>query len=318
MRLATKPGAVVALISALGLGLAACLPQGTATSTATVGAADRADARPTSWLAKPQGDGPFPAVVLMHGCGGTERNTPHQTVWRGLSRHAALLNEHGYVTLIVDSFGSRGITDGCQSGAKYYPLQASDAHAAFDYLAAQPSVDNKRIGFVGLSLGGGTALQLALKSSVDYRAKQNRRTYAALVAYYPWCELVWASSLYRPVLILIGAEDDRTPAWRCSTLRKLAENALNEPSLELQVFPNAHHSFDLPMRGPYLIEGLPGEFHTVQGDDVARRAAQARMLSFFEKHLGGPVAEETAGDDDVVAHLALTDMPRFAAVAQAQ
>ena len=59
MRLATKSGAVVALISVLGLGLAACLPQGTATSTATVGAADRADARPTSWLAKPQGTVPF-------------------------------------------------------------------------------------------------------------------------------------------------------------------------------------------------------------------------------------------------------------------
>ena len=318
MRMATNWGAVTALVSALGLGLAACLPQGTATSIATDIAADDAETRPVSWLARPEGDGPFPAVVLMHGCGGTERNTQHQTVWRGLGRHAALLNENGYVTLVVDSFGSRGITDGCQAGARYYPLQASDAHAAFDYLAAQTFVDGERIGLVGLSLGGGTALQLALKSSVDRRAKRNRRTYAALVAYYPWCEPAWASSLYRPVLILIGAEDDWTPAWRCSTLRKLAEKAWNEPSLELEVYANAHHSFDLPMRGPYFVEGLPGEFHTVQGDDKARRESQARMLAFFKKYLGESHADEPAGGDDVVAHLGMTDLQRFTAVALAQ
>ena len=210
---------------------------------------------------------------------------PHQTVWRGLSRHAALLNEHGYVTLIVDSFGSVA-SPTAAIGRKILSTASQRRAAAFDYLAAQPSVDSKRIGFVGLSLSGGTALQLALRSSVDYRAKQNRRTYAALVAYYPWCELVWASSLYRPVLILIGAEDDWTPAWRCSTLRKLAEIASNEPSLELQVFPNAHHSFDLPMRGPYLIEGLPGEFHTVQGDDVARELPK-RACCPFSRSISG-------------------------------
>ena len=166
------------------MGLAACQTSGTVTSLVT----DTGEEAFTSWLAKPEGNGPFPAVVLMHGCSGTERNTSHQTVWRGLNGHAALLNDYGYVTLIVDSFGPRRITDGCQTGGKYYPLQVSDAHAAFDHLASLPFVDDERIGFVGLSLGGGTALRLALGSSVDSRTREGRGSYAALVAYYPWCE----------------------------------------------------------------------------------------------------------------------------------
>ena len=184
MSIATKLGALGAATIALVMGLAACQTSGTVTSLVT----HTGEESFTSWLAKPDGEGPFPAVVLTHGCGGIEKNTSHRTVWRGLNNHAAFLNDYGYVTLIVDSFGSRRITDGCQTGGKYYPVQVSDAHAAFDHLASLPFVDADRIGFVGQSLGGGTALRLALGSTVDSRTREGRGSYAALVAYYPWCE----------------------------------------------------------------------------------------------------------------------------------
>ena len=158
MSITAKLGALGVAIVVVVMGLAACQTSGTVTSIAT----DEPDATLTSWLAKPRGDGPFPAVVLMHGCSGTERNTTHRTVWRGLNNHAALLNDYGYVTLIVDSFGPRGITDGCQTGGKYDPVQIGDANAASDHLAALPFVDAERIGFVGLSRGSGTALHLPM------------------------------------------------------------------------------------------------------------------------------------------------------------
>ena len=69
-------------------------------------------------------------------------------------------------------------------------------------------------------------------------------------------------------------------------MHSLAEIAA--PDMELVVYPDAHHSFDLPMRGPYYVEGMNGRFHTVQGNHSARRDSQARMLAFFAKHLGGP------------------------------
>ena len=308
MSITTKLGALGAAAIALVMGLAACQTAGTVTSLFT----DTGEETFTSWLSKPEGDGPFPAVVLMHGCSGTERGTTHQTVWRGLKRHSQLLNQNGYVTLIVDSFGPRRITDGCQTGGKYYPVQIGDAHAAFDHLASLPFVDGERIGAVGLSLGGGTALQLALKSSVLDRASRDRKTYAALVAYYPWCEPAWASSIDRPVLILIGADDDWTPSWRCATLHNIAEKATNTPVVDLKVYPDTHHSFDLPMRGPYLVEGMDGRTHTVAGNVEARWDSQERMLAFFAKYLGGSHSTVTGGKVDIAAHLGFGNFLRAA------
>ncbi len=54
----------------------------------------------TGSLMKPAGNGPFPAIVMLHGCAGIEAT--HNT-W------ASRLKSWGYVTLIVDSFGPRGV-----------------------------------------------------------------------------------------------------------------------------------------------------------------------------------------------------------------
>ena len=282
MRITTKHGAIGALVAVFALGIAACLPQGTAVFIATA----EADEGPQFALSKPDGDGPFPAVVLTHGCGGTGRGTPYPTVWRGLVQHAKLLNRNGYVTLIIDSFHRRRITDGCQKPLSYYPVQIRDAHAAFDRLATKPYVDSDRIGYVGQSLGGGTALRLAQGGYVSFRTRKGRGTFAALVAYYPWCEATWAYAMKRPVLILIGAQDDWTPASQCIALHTLAEGATIKRDVELVVYPRAHHSFDLPMGGPYFVKGDGGKMYTVKGDAGARNDSQRRMVAFFNKHLG--------------------------------
>lgn len=282
MKFATKHGALGVLVAVFALSIAACLPQGAVISTATAAA----DKGPQFALSKPDGDGPFPAVVLTHGCGGTGRGTQYPTVWRGLVQHAKLLNRNGFVTLIIDSFHKRRITDGCQNGAKYYPVQVEDAYAAFDRLATLPFVDEDRVGYVGQSLGGGTALRLALRTSVGIRERKGQGTFAALVAYYPWCEPSWAYSLVRPLLILIGSEDDWTPADQCIALSVLAKQSTRKPVVKLKVYPRAHHSFDLPMKGPYYVEGSGGNMHTVKGDAGARIDSQRRMVAFFNEYLG--------------------------------
>ena len=281
MTLFLKTCVFACLTVALTLGLWACQTQGTLTSIIS----EQGESL-TSWLTKPEGEGPFPAVVLIHGCGGLEKNTSHQTVWRGMGRHAAFLNNNGYVTLIVDSFSSRRITDGCQRPLSYYPLQIRDAQTAFDHLDSLPFVDSDRIGLVGLSLGGGTALRMAQSSHVDNISLKGKRTFSAFVAYYPWCEPRWGYLLDRPILIMTGAEDNWTPATRCIGLVDVANNTKNESIIELKVYPGAHHSFDLPMGGPYYVEGDSGRVHTVQGDDGAWRDSQERMLAFFTTYLG--------------------------------
>ena len=83
-------------------------------------------------------------------------------------------------------------------------------------------------------------------------------------------------------MILIGADDDWTPARLCSAI------ASRDPgNVELTVYADTHRSFDLPMGGPYVIEAPPGELHTVAGNPTARGDSQRHMLvRFFETHLG--------------------------------
>jgi dienelactone hydrolase len=62
-------------------------------------------------LTRPSGDGPFPAIVLLHGCNGTGSPTnKHYSDW------IYMLQRWDYVSLLVDSFGPRGKSNICASG----------------------------------------------------------------------------------------------------------------------------------------------------------------------------------------------------------
>src|SRR5210317_2125768 len=76
---------------------------------------------------KPGGTGPFPTVILMHGCSGLE-----PAVSIGMQSHAAYLVENGYAALILDSFSARGKSDAvCRSYnelAKARDYRVADAY----------------------------------------------------------------------------------------------------------------------------------------------------------------------------------------------
>ena len=55
------------------------------------------------YLSKPDGSGPFPAVVYVHGCSGLSTDTR--------KRIAERLTAWGYISFVVDSFASRGIKE---------------------------------------------------------------------------------------------------------------------------------------------------------------------------------------------------------------
>ena len=74
----------------------------------------------------PPGAGPFPAIILAHGCAG---NGYAESTW------TPLLHQWGYATFVVDSFGGRGITSVCSDMWSLIPLlsasQMSTAHCEF-------------------------------------------------------------------------------------------------------------------------------------------------------------------------------------------
>ena len=100
--------------------------------------------------------GKHPLIVMSHGSGGTAL----QYGWLG-SAPAKL----GYVVIAIDHPGASGGERATDVGARDWFLRPNDITAAISGALADPilgkQVDSKRIGLVGYSLGGATALQLA-------------------------------------------------------------------------------------------------------------------------------------------------------------
>ncbi len=101
------------------------------------------------YLAKPEGAGPFPAVIGLHGCGGMPDTTKRKLVDE--------LVGWGYVVLLVDSFATRGIEHACTGGySDIAGMRRSDAYGALAFLARQTFVDPQRVAAVGFSQGAGS------------------------------------------------------------------------------------------------------------------------------------------------------------------
>ena len=99
----------------------------------------------------PQGKGPFPAVVLVHGSGPIDRDGKvfgHQPLLV-LADH---LSRQGIAVLRYDKRGV-GKSGGSRGAATTLDL-AADAEAAVRFLRSRPEVDTKRIGVIGHSEGG--------------------------------------------------------------------------------------------------------------------------------------------------------------------
>lgn len=182
-----------------------------------------------AYLSKPDGNGPFPAVVYLHGCGGLSKATRH--------RIADLMTGWGYVTLAADSFAGRGIAESC---TRDMWSRKGDALGALRYLSGLGFVDPDRIALVGASQGGGIGLQIASARTVD---APERPKFRAVVAYYPLCRVA-AEQLAIPALILIGEVDDWTPASDCECW--MQRRAGKGAPVKLVVYPRAYHAFDNP------------------------------------------------------------------------
>jgi dienelactone hydrolase len=219
----------------------------------------------TGHLYRPEGSGPFPAVVLLHGCAG---------IGPGHHRWAEKLRGWGYVALIVNSFASRRETNVCDT-LKVDPQYARmpDAYAARAYLARQSFVSPARIGVIGWSHGGSTTLY-----AVDdvYLPRMGPERFSAAIAFYPGC-LMWLQRLNAPLLILIGEADDWTPAARCQRMN--VEPGMAH-AMSLKIYPGAHHGFDRAEAGIHTYLG-----HTVGRHPEAASDAEAEVQRFLAGHL---------------------------------
>jgi dienelactone hydrolase len=218
----------------------------------------------TATLTRPAGEGPFPAIVLAHTCAGINA---HTELW------TKRLVGWGYVVIAPDSFRPRGVTEVCLRGNAVSANQrVADMMGALEFLATLPFVQHDRIGLIGHSHGGWTAMRSAQQ---PYRLAAHGLR--AVVAYYPFCQAAFDTEVDVPLLILVGDKDDWTPASNC---RRLQAAGFTHPELVQAVYyPNAYHSFDSPAPPRYY------ENHRLAYDADAAPDAEARTKAFFAKYL---------------------------------
>jgi len=224
-----------------------------------------------------------PAVVLLHGCGGTY-NKQGGLSERALD-YAQLLNARGMHALVLDSLTPRGEKELCtQRIGTRRVTQANrrlDALAAVDWLAHRPDVDAQRIGLMGWSNGGSTLLATLNARHVDVARAPVRPAFA--VAFYPGCEaeLKRGFESQTRLLMLVGEADDWTPAVPCHELARVAEGA----APQIEGYAGAYHGFDsaaaLRLRRDVPNGVNPGQGVHVGGDAAARAASRERLLRFL-------------------------------------
>lgn len=255
----------------------------------------RADAAPAplalpAFVFNPQGTGPHPAVVMLHGCGGAygkagQLNARHQ-MW------GEYLAAQGYVALMLDSFSARGYRQICTTKFSERSLKESDrvgdAYAALAYLRQLPQVDPARVALLGWSHGGGVTLQ-----AISQAPGAGQAGFSAAISFYPGCtsrsQKTDSFHPYAPLLLLIGEAEDWTPAAPCKALA--ASAAVRGEPMQIVTYPDTYHDFDSPaLTAPRLRADVPngvapGAGVTTAPNPAAREDAKLRVKAFLAEHL---------------------------------
>jgi dienelactone hydrolase len=282
----------LAIVIWAGLGASAAMAAETkvtfASADGDIGAGGKATSL-SAVLFKPDGNGPFPAVVAAHGCGGMYdkgRLRPHLTAW------GAAINKAGIALLVVDSLTPRGVDQNCtQPNAGKVTAQRErnrDMYGALAYLLTQPFVVKEKIGLLGWSHGGMTGLA-TIGNAKPPRAPDAE--FAAVALLYPACQPFLAAQRYKPrapVQMYLGGADDWTPAKACTELQaKLVKDGVAVASI---LYDGAYHNFDwpdLPVTQFTAIktEAAPNGVHT-GGNPKARVDVLEKVPAFFRERFG--------------------------------
>jgi dienelactone hydrolase len=186
---------------------------------------------------KPEGDGPFPALVNFHTCGGIDS-------YRGRYWTQAAL-EQGYVVLVVDALGPRGLSTLCdespfndKKGVNVY-RGVKDAFDAKAHLEKLPFVDRDRIALVGFSWGA----MAAILAATDSASAAFGKPFRALASFYPGCARpLFQPDIARPLLVLTGDLDNEVNLPNC--VEWLDQAKRTRLPIESRRYPGATHSWD--------------------------------------------------------------------------
>lgn len=220
------------------------------------------------YLAKPEGKGPFPAVLMVHEAFGLNDITV---------RHAERMAAAGYLTLALDLFSDGGARRCLVSTMR--SLAAGEGRAFTDLLTARQWLldsgdSTDKVGVIGFCMGGGFALLLA-NDGFDAAAVNYGR-----LPKNPESELAGAC----PIVANFGAKDRslRGAAAQLSTVLEAlgSEHDVKEFETAGHAFLNDAESGPRPLRPLFRVLG-------VGPDPQSAPEAWRRIENHFARHLKG-------------------------------
>ena len=238
----------------------------------------------TMAIYRPAGAGPFPALVLVHTCGGLRQELRDWTQF-------AL--ERGYVVFVIDSLSSRGVgpREGCNPATWVAPSRGvKDAFQAREHLRKFSFVDQDRVALAGFSWGAMVGL-FASSSGIASQLSSSR--YGAVVGFYPICyfpgggqfrEVTWLrADVDKPLLVLMGEQDNEAPPSGCiPRLEKLAQQGA---PVEWHLYPATTHCWDCSTLHNFSKADFFGNRVVYRYDRQVTQDSAERMFAFLAKHL---------------------------------
>ena len=223
------------------------------------------------YLAQPEAEGRYPAVIVIQEIWGVNSHIQHVTdrlPGQGLVGLApAMFHREGQMTMGLHEELDTAI--GRMTRCTDANILA-DVQAAVDYLKSQPFVEADRIGIVGFCFGGRVSYLAAcnisdLKASVVY---YGGRILAPLGSDGP-SPLDQTAGIGCPVLGLFGEDDaNPTPADVAAIGAELERHGKTH---EFHMYPGCGHGFNCNARSSYRPE--------------AAEDAWAKAMAWFDRHL---------------------------------
>ncbi len=226
----------------------------------------------------PAGSGVVPAMVIHHGSGGINE--------RREGRYARELVAMGVAAVQIDSFGPRGVRSTVVNQMAVSDAEFNlDAINALKALAAHPRIDRRRIGIMGFSKGGVSALMVSHERLLRDKGLPDGLRYALHIPIYPTCYVHYHEprTTGAPIYMLLGGADTYAGVEPCTsygeTLRRSGAR------IEVKVYPGAQHGFD-----------GGAAYNTPSGENYSRCVAVQRADDTYVERTSGIVVGTSAPD----------------------